>query len=185
MLANYYDLNKAHKFDDTFGQLYIGKNPTKARSSLLVLLFDFSGISTVNPDETKKELNDRMLHALQLFMVANKQFLGNPDLQSLLGDDGTNALQKVLVSLFIPVSAFLAHYILRRLSYNRRTESSLLESTSTTLPPMPVFSPRTSSITMLSQSISRPDSLPSSSKRLGFQSKSIGSLAFYRFPGRH
>jgi Predicted AAA-ATPase len=54
MLASYYDLNKAHEFDNTFSQLYIGKNPRKDRVSLLVLLFEFSGISAVDYAEAEK-----------------------------------------------------------------------------------------------------------------------------------
>lgn len=94
MLVNYYDLSKAHEFDDTFGQLYIGKNPTKDRSSLLVLLFVFSGISTVHPDETKKQLNDTILDALRRFLETNKRFPGYLTSESRLGDDSTNVFGK-------------------------------------------------------------------------------------------
>jgi hypothetical protein len=114
MLANYYDFSKAHEFDNLFGQLYIGKKPTKDRSSLLVLLFDFSGITTLDPNEVKKDLNDTILDSLRNFLEINGQFLGNPDLEALLGDDGTKALRTVLVSLLIYVSTFLAHSLLRR-----------------------------------------------------------------------
>jgi Predicted AAA-ATPase len=106
MLANYYDLNKAHEFNNTFGQLYIGKNPTVDRSSLLVLLFDFSGITTVKPDEAKQALNDTLLSTLRDFLETNKRFLGYPTSESLLGDNGTNALRNVLVSLPIPSPHF-------------------------------------------------------------------------------
>jgi hypothetical protein len=114
MLANYYDLSKAHEFDNTFGQLYIGKHPTEDRSSLLVLLFDFSGISTVHPDQARKDLNNTMLRALRKFLETNKRFLGYPTSESLLGDDGTNALRNVLVSFLIYISAFLAQSLLCR-----------------------------------------------------------------------
>jgi len=107
MLANYYDMSKADEFDDTFGQLYIGKHPTKDRSSLLVLLFDFSRITTFeSPHETRKELNAMMLQVLRKFLETNKRFLGYPNSETLLSDDGADALQNVLVSLLIAVCAF-------------------------------------------------------------------------------
>jgi Predicted AAA-ATPase len=114
MLANYYDLSKAREFDNTFGHLYIGKNPTPDRSSFLVLVFDFSGISTVDPNEAEKALSDTILHTLRKFLETNKRFLGYPNSESLLGDNGPRALSKVLVSLLISVSAFLTHSLLRR-----------------------------------------------------------------------
>jgi len=46
MLENYYDINKKDRFDELFGDLYIGKNPTKERNQYLILSFDFSGIVT-------------------------------------------------------------------------------------------------------------------------------------------
>ena len=36
MLENYYDINKKNKFDELFGDLYIGKNPTKNKNRFLV-----------------------------------------------------------------------------------------------------------------------------------------------------
>jgi hypothetical protein len=109
MLADYYDMSKADEFDGTFGDLYIGKHPTAARSSLLVLLFDFSDISTFeSPHQTRKDLNAMMLRVLRNFLETNERFLGYPNPESLLsGDgDGADALQIVLVSLLIAVFAF-------------------------------------------------------------------------------
>ncbi|MDR1676522.1 MAG: AAA family ATPase, partial [Tannerella sp.] len=45
-LSYYYDLNQAAKFEQLFGDLYIGKHPTPRRNSYLVLEFDFSGLDT-------------------------------------------------------------------------------------------------------------------------------------------
>ncbi|AJD29779.1 AAA-ATPase [Clostridium sporogenes] len=33
MLENYYDINKKDKFEELFGDLYIGKNPTEEKNS--------------------------------------------------------------------------------------------------------------------------------------------------------
>lgn len=44
VLQHYYDVRTKDKFDDLFGNLYIGKHPTKDRNSYLVLYLNFSGI---------------------------------------------------------------------------------------------------------------------------------------------
>ena len=45
MLQHYYDVRARDKFDALFGDLYIGKHPTRDRNSYLVLYLNFSGIS--------------------------------------------------------------------------------------------------------------------------------------------
>lgn len=45
MLQHYYDVRAKDKFDALFGDLYIGKHPTKDRNSYLVIKLNFSGIS--------------------------------------------------------------------------------------------------------------------------------------------
>ena len=45
MLQHYYDVHTRDKFDALFGDLYIGKHPTRDRNSYLVLYLNFSGIS--------------------------------------------------------------------------------------------------------------------------------------------
>lgn len=44
MLQHYYDIHTKDKFDALFGDLYIGKYPTRDRNSYLVLYLNFSGI---------------------------------------------------------------------------------------------------------------------------------------------
>ena len=44
MLQHYYDIRTKDKFDALFGDLYIGKYPTRERNSYLVLYLNFSGI---------------------------------------------------------------------------------------------------------------------------------------------
>ena len=45
VLQHYYDVRTRDKFDDLFGDLYIGKHPTANRNSYLVLYLNFSGIT--------------------------------------------------------------------------------------------------------------------------------------------
>jgi Predicted AAA-ATPase/PD-(D/E)XK nuclease superfamily len=46
ILAHYYDVDKASDFQTLFGDLYIGKHPTRLANQYLILKFDFSGIET-------------------------------------------------------------------------------------------------------------------------------------------
>ena len=43
-LEHYYDINRAGQFDELFGKLYIGKNPTPLKNSFPILKFNFSGV---------------------------------------------------------------------------------------------------------------------------------------------
>ena len=45
LLQHYYDMYTRDKFDELFGDLYIGKHPTPERNSYLVLYLNFSGIT--------------------------------------------------------------------------------------------------------------------------------------------
>lgn len=54
MLQYYYDLKEAARFDELFGQTWIGKNPTDKHNQYIVLKLDFSGVS-VSEDITKTE----------------------------------------------------------------------------------------------------------------------------------
>jgi hypothetical protein len=99
MLANYYDKNHADQFTDTFGQLYIGKKPTPYRSSYLVLLFDFSLITTNSYEESVNQLHEHVNEVLEDFLRDNGRHLGNPDYQTLTNTNGALSLRKVLVSI--------------------------------------------------------------------------------------
>ena len=50
--VNYYDKNKADKFESLYGNTYIGKNPTKLKNSYCILRSNFSGIDTSSEEET-------------------------------------------------------------------------------------------------------------------------------------
>ncbi|VFN06014.1 MAG: Predicted AAA-ATPase, partial [Candidatus Kentron sp. G] len=56
MLENYYDLNKADRFEELFGNLAIGRNPTAEHNRYFVLKWDFSEVSAAG-DAEKIETN--------------------------------------------------------------------------------------------------------------------------------
>ncbi len=45
MLENYYDINKKEKFEEIFGKLYIGQNPTPEHSTYLIIHLNFAEVA--------------------------------------------------------------------------------------------------------------------------------------------
>ncbi|MBF0243422.1 MAG: AAA family ATPase, partial [Desulfamplus sp.] len=57
MLENYYDVSKKDEFDQLFGHLAIGKNPTPFRNSYFIFKLDFS---CVDPTGTVEQIRQSM-----------------------------------------------------------------------------------------------------------------------------
>ncbi|MDI6604933.1 MAG: AAA family ATPase, partial [Thermoanaerobacteraceae bacterium] len=53
-LKHYYDINAQKDFDKLYGDLYIGKNPTKLKNSYMVLELNFSGLNTDNKERLQE-----------------------------------------------------------------------------------------------------------------------------------
>ena len=68
-LECYYDINKKDKFEELFGNTYIGKNPTENRNKYCILRFNFSGISTENIEETIKGFKNSTIESIKLFIA--------------------------------------------------------------------------------------------------------------------
>ena len=66
VLENYYDKNKAEKFDNLYGDKYIGKNPTKLKNSYCILRFNFSGIDTSTEEETIRCFKNSTIESIKL-----------------------------------------------------------------------------------------------------------------------
>ena len=52
VLENYYDINKKDKFEELFGNTYIGKHPTKEKNNYHILRFNFSSLDTSSTENT-------------------------------------------------------------------------------------------------------------------------------------
>ncbi len=72
MLEYYYDTRHSENFERLFGDFYIGKHPTSLHNNYLVLMFDFSGIST----ETKETTYEGFLEKTKVGIMdfCNKYF---------------------------------------------------------------------------------------------------------------
>ncbi|MCP4703879.1 MAG: AAA family ATPase, partial [candidate division Zixibacteria bacterium] len=57
MLENYYDVAKSSEFEQLFGELEIGKNPTEKHNQYLVMKWDFSN---VNPEGGTQQIQQRL-----------------------------------------------------------------------------------------------------------------------------
>jgi hypothetical protein len=69
-LETYYDINTADSFDELFGDLYIGKNPTPLRNSFPILKFNFSRIRGDNSVENIEDaFNLNIMSCIETFYV--------------------------------------------------------------------------------------------------------------------
>ena len=67
-LENYYDLKKVDKFEELYGETYIGRNPTKLKNSYHILKFNFSGIDTTNEETTIKGFKSEVASSIKVFI---------------------------------------------------------------------------------------------------------------------
>jgi hypothetical protein len=101
MLLNYYDMSQTDQFEATFGQLYIGKHPTKDRNSLMCLHFDFSSIPISDSiATTRDELDECIKTSLRAFLSRYSEHFDECKTNGVLLDNGTSALQRLLVSSY-------------------------------------------------------------------------------------
>jgi hypothetical protein len=79
LLSNYYDINKAGRFDQLFGNLYIGRHPTPQKNSYAVISFNFSGINTSGENEFKVSFSRKVQDAICLFLDTYHTFFPHAD----------------------------------------------------------------------------------------------------------
>ncbi len=68
MLGNYYDKANAKTFNNTFGELYIGKNPTPLKNTYHILDFDFSGITVDDKAITYNDFTRKVKRSINAFI---------------------------------------------------------------------------------------------------------------------
>ena len=90
-IENYYDINKKEKFQELFGETYIGKNPTKFKNSYYILRFNFSEIDTTNEETTIKGFQKKVTSSVKMFVEKYKlDFYINPE------DEAENILNNLI-----------------------------------------------------------------------------------------
>ena len=68
VLENYYDVKKIDKFEELYGNTYIGKNPTENKNKYYILRFNFSGIDTSTVESTINGFKNEVLSSIQVFV---------------------------------------------------------------------------------------------------------------------
>ena len=68
VIENYYDKNRVEKFDELFGNRYIGKNPTKNKNRYCILRFNFSGIDTSSEETTIRGFKKEVASSIEVFI---------------------------------------------------------------------------------------------------------------------
>src|SRR5690606_21010742 len=66
-LDGYYNVLYKNDFENNFGHLYIGKNPTPEQGSYHVLRFDFSGLDTKSPEGFEESLKNSINDSCTIF----------------------------------------------------------------------------------------------------------------------
>jgi len=82
ILECYYDVNRKDRFEELFGKTDIGRNPTAARNSHLVMRFDFSKIEVLpSYDELRAKFNNECRNSFTRFgsMYGNRLSLNKAD----------------------------------------------------------------------------------------------------------
>ena len=116
VLENYYDINKKDKFETLFGNLYIGKHPTKEQGTYAVMQFNFSGLDTENHDTFYNSFLGTMQNSVTEFL---RKYEGvfqdvNEDLKYIKENNpGVNALDIAYIaakSANIPIFVIVDEY---------------------------------------------------------------------------
>ena len=96
VLENYYDKNRADRFEKLYGNTYIGKNPTNLKNSYCILRFNFSGIDTSTEEATIKGFRSEVASSIEVFINKyNLDFYVNKE------DEAENILDNLFKAFYI------------------------------------------------------------------------------------
>lgn len=101
MLEHYYGIQHKDKFEELFGELFIGQpeNVTPLRNSYYILRFDFSGISTQNIELIQEKFNSEIKRGIKDFFTKH-QISDEPSVAAILKTDGAVEMFKSFISYF-------------------------------------------------------------------------------------
>jgi len=101
ILECYYDINRKDRFEELFGKTDIGRNPTAARSSHLVMRFDLSQVE-VKPDiaHIERSFNTIAHNSMRGFAAKYKGFADFPSVTAT--QPASDALSSILSAVATP-----------------------------------------------------------------------------------
>ena len=91
MLEAYYSIDYAGRFEELFGELYIGQHPTKRHNSYMVLRFNFSAISS-KLEDVERSFCEYCCMVMKNFILKYEHLLGS-DIWKVVNPDETNPRQ--------------------------------------------------------------------------------------------
>lgn len=95
MLENYYDMARAGEFEQLFGRLAIGQNPTLLHNQYLVMRWDFSVVDPQgSPEQVKQALHNHINNAVKAFVLWYQDYL--PEAIDVHPDDAIASFEAVL-----------------------------------------------------------------------------------------
>ncbi len=102
MLEYYYGIQYKEKFDELFGEYYIGQpeNTTPLKNSYHILKFNFSGIYTIAEEDTDEGFNSEIERGIQDFTTSYPLFT-KEDIEKVLSVQGNVEMFKKFISLFL------------------------------------------------------------------------------------
>ncbi|KAF5085982.1 putative AAA-ATPase [anaerobic digester metagenome] len=96
MLAYYYDISEAHRFDELFGHTWIGQNPTETHNKYIVLKFDFSVIPVShNIREIEENFNSYCNGILSDLLVSYPDILAEAPEINISGPASLNLVRRL------------------------------------------------------------------------------------------
>ncbi len=96
MLEHYYGLEHQTQFDQLFGNLAVGKKPTRFANQYMILKFEFSGINTTTPENTVSGFQQKVHHGIELFLNQYEHYFPNNIHQSVLDNTFPNEMLQEL-----------------------------------------------------------------------------------------
>jgi hypothetical protein len=98
MLSYYYGAEHKANFENLFGNLYIGKNPTPRANKYLVLNFEFSGINTKTYETTWQDFLRNTKDGIKTFLSKYADLFGEQQQTEVLAEQSADSMLKVLFS---------------------------------------------------------------------------------------
>ena len=77
VLEHYYDVRFKDKFQELFGDLYIGQNPTPLANTYFILNFDFSGLNTSDVESFKISFTSAIKDSIVDFLTEHKSIIND------------------------------------------------------------------------------------------------------------
>ena len=111
MLETYYDLRYADRFEELFGDLYIGKHPTRLHNQYLVLRFNFSAVND-RLEEIEESFNKYCCMVMRTFVWANEKVFGKEVWDTVNRDETKPGLMLSAIERYAAAKGGIRIYLL-------------------------------------------------------------------------